>query len=89
LILIANFDLSLKESLVLLATFLLQLFFPSTEVRVVMGGIYMLLGVGLLIASPARRATLLQIPAMIRESITPAPQPRETVAAERSVPAPH
>jgi cation:H+ antiporter len=89
LILIANFDLSLKESLVLLATFLLQLFFPSTEVRVVMGGVYMLLGVGLLIASPARRATLLQIPAMIRESITPAPQPRETVAAERGVPAPH
>ena len=47
LILIANFDLSLKESLVLLATFLLQLFFPSTEVRVVMAGVYV---------APRRRA---------------------------------
>ena len=73
LILIANFDLSIKESLVLLATFLLQLFFPSTEVRLVMAGLYVALGIGLLIASPARRATLLQIPAMIREFDHPRP----------------
>jgi cation:H+ antiporter len=90
LILIANFDLSLKESLVLLATFLLQLFFPSTEVRLVMAGLYVALGIGLLIASPARRATLLQIPDMIRESITPVPQTRETVGERgQSAPAAH
>jgi hypothetical protein len=55
-----------------------------------MAGLYVLFGVGLLIASPARRATLLQIPAMIREAITPVPQTRETVGERgRSAPAPH
>jgi cation:H+ antiporter len=76
IILIANFDLTVKESLLLLATFLLQLVFPGTEVRMVMAVAYVVLGLGLLASSPSRRATLLQIPAMIRESISPAPPRR-------------
>ncbi|MDQ3700073.1 MAG: sodium:calcium antiporter [Chloroflexota bacterium] len=69
LVLIANFDLSVKEALVLLGTFLVQLVFPDPQVRIWMAGAYMLMSVLILARSPARRAMIMQIPAMIRESI--------------------
>jgi cation:H+ antiporter len=73
LILIANFDLSVRESLVLLGTFMLQLFLPGTEIRTAMAVAYVVLGIALLLTSSARRAMLLQIPAMIKETISPPP----------------
>jgi cation:H+ antiporter len=74
IVLIANFDLSVREALLLLGTFLLQLVFPGTEVRIVMAFAYVALGVGMLVISSSRRATLMQIPGMIREAISPPPQ---------------
>jgi cation:H+ antiporter len=85
IILIANFDLSIREALLLLGTFLLQLFFPGTEVRIVMAFAYLALGIGMLAFSASRRAMLLQIPAMIREAINP-PAP---AVAEPGTVAPH
>ena len=67
LALIANFDLSLRESLVLLGTFLAQAFFPSVEVRLAMAGLYLVAGTGLLLGSADRRATLAQLPRMLRD----------------------
>jgi cation:H+ antiporter len=87
IILIANFDLSLRESLVLLGTFLLQLALPGTEVRIAMAVAYVVLGIGLLVASPSRRAMLLQIPSAIRESISPPPVTARPVATEHGAPA--
>ncbi|HEX2037303.1 MAG TPA: sodium:calcium antiporter [Chloroflexota bacterium] len=73
LALIANFDLSVRESLFLLGTFLLQLVFPGQEVRLAMAVAYMVMVVYLLASSRSRRDTLLQIPSMIRETITRPP----------------
>lgn len=77
LVLIANFDLSVKEALVLLGTFLLQLFFPDPQVRLWMAATYMIFSVALLAWSPTRRAMIMQIPGMIWESINP---PKASVA---------
>ena len=71
IILISNFDLSVPEALLLAGTFLLQLFFPGTEVRVVMAIGYVVLGVGMLAFSSSRRSMVMQVPAMIREAINP------------------
>jgi cation:H+ antiporter len=71
LALIANFDLSVRESVILLGTFLLQLFFPGQEVRLVMGAAYVVVAVAMIGASAQRRAMLLQLPAMVREAVNP------------------
>jgi cation:H+ antiporter len=71
LALIANFDLSVREATVLLGTFLLQLFFPGQEVRLVMGAAYVVAAVAVVGASASRRAALLQLPALVREAVTP------------------
>jgi cation:H+ antiporter len=71
LALIANFDLSVRESVILLATFVLQLFFPTTEVRLAFGALYLVTGIGLIAFSPSRRRTLLTMPAMLKAAITP------------------
>ncbi|MGH2370936.1 MAG: sodium/calcium exchanger protein, partial [Chloroflexota bacterium] len=59
LCLIANFDLSVRESLALLGTFLLQLVFPGTEVRLFMAAAYVVMAFGLILSSRSRRAMLL------------------------------
>jgi cation:H+ antiporter len=71
LALIANFNLSVRESVVLLSTFMLQLFFPTTEVRLAFAGVYILTGVGLIALTADRRRTLFALPAMIQAAITP------------------
>lgn len=78
LALIANFDLSVRESLVLLVTFLLQLFFPQTEVRVGFAFFYVIAAVVIVVRDPSRRRTLLQLPAMVRETIGMGPKPPAT-----------
>ena len=85
LVLIANFDLSVREALFLLGTFTLQLFFPGTEVRLLMAVGYVVVSVGLLVRSRSRREMLRRLPAMIREVVTtqpPRPPTPATVAAE-------
>ena len=84
IVLISNFDLSVPEALLLAGTFLLQLFFPGTEVRVLMAIGYVVLGVGMLVMSPSRRSMVMQVPAMIREAINP-PAP-VTAGAEAAAP---
>jgi cation:H+ antiporter len=86
IILIANFDLSVKEALLLAGTFLLQLFFPGTEVRIVLAFAYLVLGFAMLAMSSSRRAMVMQVPAMIREAINPPPVP---VATGQGAVAPH
>ena len=73
LALIANFDLSVREALLLLSTFLLQAFFPSVEIRLAMAALYCVAGVVLLTASRDRRATLLHVPRLLREALQPTP----------------
>jgi cation:H+ antiporter len=69
LALIANFDLSVREAMVLMATFLLQLFVPGTEARLVFAALYLVAGVALLLGSRSRRDALRQVPAMVREAV--------------------
>ena len=76
LALIANFDMTIREAVVLLTTFLLQLAFPGTEVRLFFAALYVLTGCALLAGSRDRRRTLLQLPAMVREAIGLAPPAR-------------
>jgi cation:H+ antiporter len=99
LVLIANFDLNVREALVLLVTFLFQLLVPlfvpifvpgepalhhaiDMQVRLGVGVLYLLASVWLLATSRTRRATLLRLPSMVRETVgigapagTPARQP--------------
>jgi cation:H+ antiporter len=76
LALIANFDLTLRESLLLLGTFLLQAFFPSVEVRLAMAALYTLGGVALIAASPSRRAALRTVPHLLRQATTARTSPQ-------------
>jgi cation:H+ antiporter len=69
LALIANFDLSIREALVLLATFLVQLVFPQTEVRLAFGVFYVLAGVALVLFDGSRRRSVLRLPAMVRQTV--------------------
>jgi hypothetical protein len=69
LALIANFDLSVREAMVLMATFLLQLFVPGTEARLVFAAVYLVASVALLAGSRSRRDALRQVPAMVREAL--------------------
>ena len=69
LALIANFDLSVRESLVLLGTFLAQLFFPQTEVRVGFAFFYLIAAIAMIALDKSRRQTILALPAMVRETV--------------------
>jgi cation:H+ antiporter len=74
LILISNFDLSVREALLLLGTFLVQLFFPQTEVRVAFAFFYVIAAIGLLVWDRSRREAIAQLPAMVREVVGLAPR---------------
>ncbi|HEU5316288.1 MAG TPA: sodium:calcium antiporter [Chloroflexota bacterium] len=66
---ISNFDLTIREAIVLLVTFLAQLVFPQTEVRVAFGVFYVVAGVLLVTLDGRRRRMLLRLPAMVRETV--------------------
>jgi cation:H+ antiporter len=69
LAIIANFDMTVREAAILLVTFLAQLFFPQTEVRVGFGIFYVLVGVLMIVLDRGRREKLLEIPSMVRETV--------------------
>lgn len=69
LVLIANFDLSVREALVLLGTFLIQLFFPQTEIRVFFAFFYIVAALGLVVYDRERRRMIMALPAMVREAV--------------------
>jgi cation:H+ antiporter len=69
LALIANFDLSVREALLLMGTFLVQAFFPSVEVRLAMAGLYFVAGVGLIVLSRERRQAVIRLPGQLREIV--------------------
>jgi cation:H+ antiporter len=85
LALIANFDLSVREALLLMGTFLVQAFFPSVEVRLAMAGLYFVAGVGLIVLSRERRQAVIRLPGQLREIVWRQP----TAAGARSVHVPH
>jgi cation:H+ antiporter len=62
LALIANFDLSVRESLLLLGTF------PSVAVRLAMAALYVVAGLGLIAASAERRAVMRELPRRLRQA---------------------
>jgi cation:H+ antiporter len=66
---ISNFDLTIREALVLLVTFLVQLVFPQTEVRLLFGAFYVIGAIALIVADRSRRQTVLRLPAMVRETV--------------------
>ncbi|CAA9226476.1 MAG: sodium/calcium exchanger family protein [uncultured Chloroflexi bacterium] len=74
LVLISNFDLSVREALILLGTFLAQLFFPQTEVRVAFAFFYVIAAIGLVVWDRSRREAIAQLPAMVREAVGLAPR---------------
>ncbi len=57
-VVISDFRFSVREALVLMALFLLQLFFPQEWIRYLFSGIYFAAAVAMLIASPLRRRML-------------------------------
>jgi len=57
-VVLSDFRFSLNEALILMALFLAQLFFPQEGVRYAFSAVYLILAVGLLVASPQRRRTL-------------------------------
>jgi cation:H+ antiporter len=69
LVLIANFDLSVREAVFLLGTFLVQLIFPGTEVRLGFAVLYVVGAVGLVVSSPARRRALAGMGGQLREAV--------------------
>ncbi|HEU5317151.1 MAG TPA: sodium:calcium antiporter [Chloroflexota bacterium] len=69
LVLIANFDLSVREAVFLLATFLVQLVFPGTEVRLGFAVLYVVGAVALLVSSPARRRALAGMSGQLRDAV--------------------
>ena len=66
---ISNFDLTIREAIVLLLTFLVQLFFPQTGVRLLFGAFYVIAAVVLVVSDRSRRRTLFELPAMVRETV--------------------
>lgn len=77
LALIANFNMTVREAILLLATFAVQPFFPQREVRLFFAAVYLVVGIALMVATPSRRRSLLRVPQMIREAMdgTPPAQP--------------
>jgi len=73
LALISNFDLSVRESTFLLVTFLAQLFFPQQGIRILFAIVYVVAALGMVIFVRSRRETIMQIPAMLRETVGWAP----------------
>jgi len=71
LAMISNFDLSVREAMVLFATFIAQLFFPQTEVRIAFAFLYIAGAVALVAFSPSRRRTLATLPRLVRMAISP------------------
>ena len=69
LAIISNFDMTVKEALLLLVTFMAQLFFPQTEVRVGFAIFYLVVGIAMVVFEPSRRRKLFEIPAMVRETV--------------------
>jgi cation:H+ antiporter len=69
LAIIANFDMTVREAAILLVTFLVQLFFPQTEVRVGFAIFYLVVGIAMIVLDPGRRRKLMEIPAMVRETV--------------------
>ncbi|HEU5314673.1 MAG TPA: sodium:calcium antiporter [Chloroflexota bacterium] len=69
LAIIANFDLSVREALGLLALFVMQLVFPQTEVRVGFAVLYVAAGLVLLVFSRSRRRAVLALPRTLRVSV--------------------
>jgi cation:H+ antiporter len=78
---IANFDLSVREAIVLLVSFLAQLFFPQTEVRIAFAFFYLIAAVGLVVFDRSRRQALLALPAMVREAVSRPPAAPAPAAA--------
>ncbi|HYE75552.1 MAG TPA: sodium:calcium antiporter, partial [Blastocatellia bacterium] len=54
-VVMADFEFHLKEALVLLVLFVTQLFIPDERVRYFFCAIYILLAIGMLVASKPRR----------------------------------
>ena len=81
LAIIANFDMTVREASVLLVTFLAQLFFPQTEVRVGFAIFYLVAGLAMVLFEPSRRRKLLEIPAMVRETVGLSPPPSRAPAS--------
>jgi len=69
LAIISNFDMTVREACILLVTFLVQLVFPQTEVRVGFAIFYVVAGVGMVVLDPSRRRKLREMPAMVRETV--------------------
>jgi cation:H+ antiporter len=87
LALIANFDLSVRESVFLLGTFLLQLFVPGTEARLIFAAVYVVAGIGLIASSRSRRDSLRQVPEMVREAVRRPPRTHVAVESAPAAPA--
>jgi cation:H+ antiporter len=87
LALIANFDLSVRESVFLLGTFLLQLFVPGTEARLIFAAVYFVAGIGLIASSRSRRDSLRQVPEMVREAVRRPPRTHVAVESAPAAPA--
>ena len=81
LAIIANFDMTVREAAILLVTFLAQLFFPQTEVRVGFAIFYVVAGLAMVLFEPSRRRKLLEIPAMVRETVGLSPPPSRAPAS--------
>jgi cation:H+ antiporter len=82
LVVIANFSFSIVEALILLGLFIVQLVFPSPEIRYAYSFVYLALAASLAFSSRANRVSLLTaMPRRVRRSVRPrgARTPRRNV----------